>query len=948
MTSATGTRNPYEPDAEPGRVAGVEAPGEGSPLVGRAAECAIVAGLLDDAARGRGGALELRGAPGIGKSAMVEHAIGLASRFRVLRTTGVESEMAFGYAGVHQLVLPILGHLGVLPAPQLAALEAALGRSPHEALDPFLVGLAVLSLLTEAARAQPCLVVIDDAHWLDDESAVALSFVARRIGSERIAMLVATRETAASRTRFSGVERLDLAGLAAQEAIELLAAVAGPHVDGDVARQIVAAAEGHPLALVELPAVLTREQLRGAEPLPDPLPVGERIPELFARRVRALGPGPRMVLLLAAAERFGDPMLIRRAAESTGELSWDDAVSDAEATGLITFSPMVRLRHPLVRSVVYYAATTADRRRAHAALAGALGTELDVDRRAWHLGAAASGPDERVAQALEASAERARQRGGSSAAAACLWRAAELTPDRDRATERLLEAARAELTIGNANQALELLRRARSDGFVAEHRANAAWTEALAYIVAGNVREPARLLAGALPLISSGDTEIGIGACIAAIVAAVAGGHLIDEPTRQRLVAGTRAAAECAVRDPLAQLVTAVAGRLSDRSRCGGSHLRDLVHAATHDPAMVPRMSGHHVHVVYFHVALAAVDTLDDRAWQELTEAWVQFARSSGALAALPLALSLRSWIAVLQGRLGAAASDLAGIDDVVSLTESRGLLGSPAPAAVLRDAWLGNREATRSGARRMMQDAHERGDGMGIDNAYAALSVLELGAGRYDDALRVARPVVEHDAVGVSAVVLADVVEAAARCGEVTVAEEALERLEQRATVSCTPWASGLFARARALLADGDNADDLFRSAIDHLGRTTVATDLARTKLLYGEWLRRVRRRREARAPLHDALDFFETIGAAGFATRARTELAATGERVRSRSAPVDFLTPQEAHVARLAASGERNRDIAAQLYITTSTVEYHLRKVFVKLGVTSRTQLAQIDLPT
>ena len=930
-------------------MATVDSTSGGSPLVGRAAERATVArAALADAKGGQGGSLVLAGPAGIGKSALVQYAIAVASEFRVVRTAGVESEMAFGYAGVHQVVLPILDYLGELPEPQRAALDAALGRVQHDAPDPFLVGLAVLSLVAEAARTEPLLVVIDEAQWLDDESAMALSFVGRRLRAERIAMLVAMRDTADTRARFDGLRRLDLVGLAAPEALELLTAAASGPVDGSVASRIVAATEGHPLALVELPDALTPEQLRGAEPLPDPLPIGERISDLFAARARALDANARMVLLLAAAERLGDPMLLRRAADAGGELSWDEAVAKAEASGLATFAPTVEFRHPLVRSAVYYAAPAADRRRAHAALADALDAHADADRRAWHLGAAAAGPDERVAQALEASAERARQRGGSSAAAVYLWRAAELTPDRGRAAERLLEASRAELIVGNGQQAREILDRARTNGLGAEHDADAAWTEALIHIVAGNVREPAALLAGALSGIEAGDTELAIGACVAADATVLAGGHLIEAATRRTIAAGTLAVSDrCGVRDPLAQLVSGVAARLTDE-RAAIPILHEAVTSAAEDQARLKTVAGRHVHVVYFDTVLAAADVLDDRAWDDLTHAWVQLARRTGALAALPLALAFRSWLEVLQGRFGSAASHLAEIEDVLTLTGSPGLLGSPTPAQVLRDAWQGNEDATRTGARRMMQDAHERGQGIGVDHAYAALTILEIGAGRYDAALRAARRVLDHDSVGVAALALADVVESAARGDEMGVAERALERLSERATASETPWASGMLARARALLASGDEADAFFRSALDELSRATIATETARTQLLYGEWLRRARRRKEAREPLREALDFFETVGASGFASRARAELAATGEHVRSRSAPVDVLTPQEAQIARLAASGERNRDIAAQLYITTSTVEYHLRKVFVKLGVTSRTQLAQVDLPT
>ena len=386
------------------------------------------------------------GPPGIGKSALVQYAIDVASEFRVVRIAGVESEMAFGYAGVHQLVLPLLDCVGELAEPQRVALDAILeGRALHDALDPFLVGLAVLSLVADAARAQPVLVVIDDEQWLDDESAMALSFVGRRLRAERVAFLVTMRGPPDARARFEGLRRIDLGGLSAPDALHLLTAATGRPVEETVASRIVAATGGNPLALVELPGTLTAEQLRGTEPLPDPLPIGERLSGLFARRAAALDADARMVLLMASAERLGDPVLLRRAAGAVGGLSWDEAVAKAEASGLVTFAPNVEFRHPLVRSAVYYSAAAADRRRAHAALAEALDAERTPTAAR---GTSAPPPPARtrgVARALETSAERARRRGGASAAAAYLWRAAELTPDPEQAAERLLEAARAEL-----------------------------------------------------------------------------------------------------------------------------------------------------------------------------------------------------------------------------------------------------------------------------------------------------------------------------------------------------------------------------------------------------------------------------------------------------------------------------------------------------------------------
>ena len=551
-------------------------------------------------------------------------------------------------------------------------------------------------------------------------------------------------------------------------------------------------------------------------------------------------------------------------------MPWAAAVARVEASGLVSFTPHVEFRHPLVRAAVYYSAEPADRRIAHAALAGALDAAADIDRRAWHLGAAATGPDERAAALLEASAERATLRGGSATAAACLRRAAELTGDPARAAGRLLEAARAELTAGRGPQARELLERARANALAPRHDIDAAWTEALIHLVAGNIREPAALLAGALPRIGDADPEL------ASVPA--------SPPTPSRSPAATSSNHRHGLNSPRARSLSPtmrrhrVDHRAHQRSRRppdrptghldahaapsrGERGCRSPEPPLDRRPACPRRV---------LHTVLAAADLLDDRAWDDLVHAWAQLSRATGALAALPLALSWRSWLEVLQGRFGSAQSHLAEIDDVVSLTGGRGLLGSPVPAQVLRDAWHGNEDATRTGARRMMQDAHERGQGIGIDHAYAALTVLELGAGRYGGALRTARRVCEHDSVGVATVALADTVEAAVRSDDRDLATQALERLSVRAAVSGTPWANGMLARSQAVAATGGEADGLYRSALDELARTTIATEIARTQLLYGEWLRRARRRKDAREPLHDALDFFEAVGASGFAGRA------------------------------------------------------------------------------
>lgn len=926
---------------------GEEAP-RSDVLLGRVREREVIDALLQDAVNGTSGALALVGAAGIGKSSLLRYAVDSATEFRLLQVTGVESEMAFGFAGVHQLVLPFAGAAGTLPGPQRAALEAVLGTVDYEPPGPYLVALVLLSLLADAAAAQPVLVVVDDAQWLDAESLTALSFVARRLHADRVALLAAMRPTPTARPSFEGIRRLEVVGLPAAEALELLMSTNRGAINGEVADCLVAATEGNPLALTELPDALTTDQLEGAAPLPDPLPIGARLSSIFEPRLRELDDDARQLLLLASAERQGDLEVLHRAAPALLNERWGNVVEAIEAAGLVTFAPGIEFRHPLVRSAVYYGATPAQRRAAHAALARALVADRHVDRRAWHLAAAAAEPDEGVALELEAASERLRRRGGMSVAAAYLWRAAELTPDPNHATDRFLEAARVELTAGRSQSASEMLDRAVAAPLDVRHRGHAAWTAALIHLVTGDVREAADVLARGVPDITPEDPELSLGFCVAAGACTLAGAHLVDDATRIVLAEHTRrlsAAPSAPV--PLSQLVVGISDRLLPGGQGAQSTLRAALAAAARDPAHYEHAAGHHIHVAYFDALLSALAILDDRSCDELARSWVELARRSGALAALPLALGIRSWLEVLQGRPGSATSHLAEAEDIAALTGVRGLLGTPAAAQVMSDAWHGSEETTRAGARRMMQEGHERGRGIDIDQAYAALTVLEIGGGRYDAALRTAQRTVQHDATGLGTVALADLVEAATRCGEADVAERSVARLADEVEASGTPWARGLLLRSRALLATGGEAEDLFRSAIDELSRSSLATERARTNLLYGEWLRRARRRRDARQPLQDALETFEAIGAARFASRSASELAATGQRVVNRSErPMTALTPQEAQIARLAAAGERNHEIAAQLYITTSTVEYHLRKVFVKVGVSSRTQLAQVDL--
>ena len=870
--------------------------GPPSALVNRAIERAAIDGLLDRVRDGLGEALVLFGPPGIGKSALLDYALGVARDMSVCRVTGAESETALGFAGVHQLVAPLLADLGELPEPHRRALESALGlSSPEDDVGLYVVGLAVLGLLSRAASAGPLLVLVDDAQWLDDESAKVLSFVARRLQAEPVAMLFADWDMTGRPFPAAGLPRLDIAAFGEPDARQLLTLTAGGRFDDAVTRRILSAAQGNPLALVELAGALSPAQLQGAEPLPDPLPAGRRLELLFSVRAHSLDGQTRAVLLLAAAEPLGDPVVVRAAGGALGVTAWDEAVARAEATGLVTFAPTIEFRHPLARSAVYYSAPTSQRRRAHQALADVLTSPADADRRAWHLGAASVDPDEQVARELEAAAERARVRGGASVAAAYLWRAAELTPDRQRATARRLEAARAELTAGNVSRAREVLERVRLAAPTTDQLAEVAWTDALVRIVTGQVGEAGSLLAEVLPVTAAGGDDSALGVWVAAVAIVLDAGHLAPEPQRVTIAQAVGSVvAEREMPVAVAELLRGVAARLTEGYESAAPSWRDAVAAVTDGSPAVLGAVGHHVHVVYFDAVLAAVDLLDDDAWADLTRSWVQLARQTGALAALPLALSMSSWLEVLQGRVRTAGSDLAELEEIVSLTGQRGLLGTPSPAAVLLQAWQGNEREARVGARKMMQDAHERGQGRGVDLAQQALLVLELGSGRYEAALRIARRQADRDGVGAGTLALADIVEAAVRCGQRDIGLAALDRLTLRAAASGSVWAHGLLARAQALLADGDEADEHFRASIELLSGCRVATERARTQLLHGEWLRRARRRREAREPLHEALEFFEGMGASLFAARTRQELAATGERVRRGEHPLTSSPPR------------------------------------------------------
>jgi DNA-binding CsgD family transcriptional regulator len=918
-------------------------------LVGRKVECAAIDEVLAGARDGSSGVLVLRGAAGIGKSVLLDYAMTNAPDFSIARVTGVESEVGLGFAAIHQLVVPFLDQLAELPEPQRHALEWVFGLADGAGPSSLVVFLAVLTLLDHAARERPMLLVIDDAQWLDDESARVLTFVARRLHADPVAMLFAVRDTGTGLLDLvKPLPQLVVRGLGEDDARTLLTSVAGSVIDARVAGRLVEGTEGNPLALTEVVAELTAEQLRGDAPLPEPVPVGRSLQALFAARARVLPPAGQTVLLLASAERLGDPALLRRAAGRLGA-SWEEAVASIEATGLVTFAPAPHFRHPLIRSAVYYGASPAERRRAHRALADALDGD-DVDRHAWHRAAAVAAPDEQVARALEIAGKRVFDRGGAQAAAEFLLRASELTPDPVRRIDRLLASVRLRAAEGDAARAQPLLDAALTQVHDGRQRAEAEWTQGLIWLEEGRGRDALHALARAVASIEEYDSDLALDALITAEDAAIYVGSLRDDA----LVAAIASAALRLIPDgdsatPAELLVRGIAVRLRDGYAASAPMLRNALvglRQQVEEAGEVATPSAHErANVLHLLAVSAAAAVLDDGALDAVTRSWVRFGRRTRTLTTLPIALDTRSVAEILAARFRAAASAIAEAEDILSLVGSRGHIGDPGLGELLLHAYRGDEEKTLDAAERRASDARERGSGVDLDHSRYALAVLDLGSGRYASALGHCREITDHS-VPFSTMALPLLIEAAVRCDDLATATGALERFSERAIASRSHWAGGLLACMRALLAAGDDAESQYRVALDRLGRCTVAFDLARAQLLYGEWLRRARRRREAREPLRAALECFDRIGARAFAQRARRELAATGEHSRPRSdATRDLLTRQEAQIARLVADGCTNSEIASQLFISLRTVEYHLNKVYRKLGVNTRTQLARLE---
>ena len=897
-------------------------------LTDRLSERAALDRLIETVRAGQSQALVMRGDPGVGKTVLLDHLAGQASGSgcRVARATGVQSEMELAFAGLHQLCAPMLSRAERLPAPQRDALRTVLGIAAGPPPDRFLVGLAVLSLLSEVATERPLICLVDDEHWLDRASAQALGFAARRLAADPVGLVFAARDPGPELT---GLPELEVKGLREDDARTLLeSALAGP-LDARVRDLIIAETRGNPLALLELPRGLSPAELAGGFGLPAAGPLTGRIEDSFGRQLNVLPDQTRRLVQLASAEPSGDRSLVWRAAARLGLPV--DAGAPAVDAGLVEFGARVRFRHPLARSAAYRSASFSDRQQLHAALAEVTDPAADPDRQAWHRAQAAPGPDEDVAAELERSAGRAQARGGLAAAAAFLERAVLLTADPARHAERTLAAAQASMQAGAFGKALDLLAAAEAGPLDEFASARVDLLRGRIAFVSNLGSDAPSLLLKAAKRLESLNLDLARETYLTAWSAASLAGHLAGAGDVLEVSRAARALPPPGDPPrPIDLLLDGLARLVTDGPAAAAQTLRQTVNAfAAGD---VSREEGLRWGWI------AATVLWDEDAGRAIIARQVQLARDAGALEQLPTDLVALAMSDAWRGDFAAAASVIAETDAAAEVTGSR-----IAPYTQMFLASLRGNQAELTSLI-AVANAKAAAEGQGVAATYAqwAAAISDNGVGGYAEAFAAARQATEHSHPYVSIWALPELIEAATRTGDTQVAADALEQLAERTKVGGTDFGLGLEARCRALLSDGTSADDLYREAIDRLSRTRLRPELARAHLLYGEWLRRGGRRLDAREQLRKAHDMLGAIGMEAFAERARLELIATGEIVRKRSAEtVTSLTAQEAHIARLARDGRTNPEIGAQLYLSARTVEWHLRKVFTKLGISSRREL-------
>ncbi|GAA1265093.1 LuxR family transcriptional regulator [Pseudonocardia aurantiaca] len=911
--------------------------GRAAEFKGRRGERGVLDQLIEAVRAGESRALVLRGDPGMGKTALLDYVVEQAAGCRVVRAAGVQAEMELAFAGLHQLCAPMLDRLERLPVSQRDALRTVFGVSPGPAPDRFFVGLAVLGLVSDVADEQPLICLVDDEQWLDAASAQVLAFVARRLGAESVGLLFAARVPS---DELAGLPELVVDGLPESEARELLdAALTGP-LDPRVRDQIVAETRGNPLALLELPRGLTPAELAGGFALPSAAPLSGRIEESFRRRLDALPAQTRRLLRLAAADPVGEPLLVWRAAERLGIRA--QAATPAAEADLLEFGARVRFRHPLVRSAAYRSASLQERQDVHRALAEATDPERDPDRRAWHRAHAAPGPDEDVAGELERSADRAQARGGLAAAAAFLERAAMLTPEPACRARRLLAAARAKLDAGALDAALGLLVAVEAGPLDALQTAEAEHLRGQIALVQQRSSDAVRLLLSAARRLE----PLHAGRAREAHLEALGAAMWVDDLNSP---GGLREAAEAARAAPAGPdpprpvdvLLDGFALRLTEGYTAAVPTLTralELVLAVNVADAEVGRwlwLAG------ASSSAIVALELWDAEASHALAAHLVQLARDTGALVHLQYALDFLARTHLRAGELTAAALLIEEDRLIADMT------GNPPVAytEMMLAAWRGQEARASELIEAGLRGATAGGVGRMVTFADYTNSVLYNGHGRHDAARDVAWRAFERDHPGHGTYVLPELAEAASRTGDTVLVKAALEWLSERTRATRSDWVMGIEARARALISHGDVAESLYRESIARLGRTRVRAQLARGHLLYGEWLRRERRRVDARVHLRTAHDMLTTMGIEAFAERARRELLATGETARKRTTETgDELTAQETQIAQLARNGLSNPEIGTRLFISPRTVQYHLRKIFTKLQISSRLELDRV----
>ncbi len=929
MTTEPGAGNDSNRMKLPATAMGGHVPGD--ELQGRRAECEMLDQLVADVRAGGSRILILRGEPGTGKTALLDYLAQRAAGCRVARVTGVEPEMEMAFAGLHQLCVPFLGRLGHLPDPQRDALRIALNMQAGNAPDCFAVGMAVLSLLSEAATERPLVCVVDDTQWLDHASARVLAFVARHLATTPAAVVFAVREPAGGQD-LAGLPEFQLRGLADADARRLLdLTVVGP-LDEQVRDRIIAEARGRPRSLLGLTRGVTPGELAGGFGLPSVMAVPGWIEEGYRRQFALLPAATQLLVLIAAAEPAGNPVLVWRAAGHLGVQA--GAEEPAAATGLVEFSGRVRFHDPQARVAVYRAATRRQRQIAHRALAETAGSDIRSDQRAWHWAHAVTHLDEDVAAQLACSAGQARVRGGLAAAAAFGERAAELTPEPARRARRALDAAEAKWEAGAPDAARRLLAMTQGVALDQLDWARAELMRARLAARPGHYRDGLLLLLHAARRLEPLDAALAREAYREAFGAALGAGH-------QGMTDGMTQVAEAVQAAPAPQpprdtdsLLDALATLVTHGHLAGAPMLKRAVHAfrdiAIPAPEALPWLP--------FACWLSRV-AWDDESWHAFSARLTELARQAGALAVLPDALQDSTALQLAAGETPMASAMAREADMVAAATGS----ALRPYGTVLVAAWRGQETETSRLIATGMTDAAVCGDEQRRTALAWATAVLNNGLSRYDDALAAAEQASTDPAdPGVTTWALAELIEAAARTGARERAFTALQRLSAATSAAATDWALGIQARSRALLSSDEHAERPYLEAIERLGRTRIRAELARAHLLYGEWLRRQGRRRDARQHLRTAHQMLDAMRLDGFAERARKELAATGETARKRTVEtVNELTAQEAQIAGLARDGHTNSEISARLFISPRTVEWHLGKVFAKLGISSRKEL-------